>query len=311
MKLTDYFSDESIIRELCKARISFANRRHEALFFHGIDVSRPSAEAIPWPDSWREIRPDIFPPRKQWNRFRPKDRSNKGRDYNLEALVRAVRHLLVETPNAEWAQALLETTAMIKHRALHESPFRFTAPVIVPEPKDKKKNTYRPLASLFLVDRIIDCIAARYFRETLNEAFLDSCLAFRPKQDGRHKGLDQILALRSACGEGGLFVAECDIKGFYDCVSHEVAREAFVELIADAREQDDSLQIDARAIEMFEAYLGSYSFLVSVRRTAEPELRKSRPGATYPGGKRNWADFAVQPQDWTVLVSHKVVHSQR
>jgi hypothetical protein len=42
MSFEDYFSDEAIIRELCKARVSLANQRHEALFFHNIDRSRPS-----------------------------------------------------------------------------------------------------------------------------------------------------------------------------------------------------------------------------------------------------------------------------
>jgi hypothetical protein len=78
-----------IVQDSCELR----RARHEALFFHNIDVSRPSAEEIAWPECWREIPHDIFPPRKSWNRFRPKNRSDQSRDYNLETLVRAVRHL--------------------------------------------------------------------------------------------------------------------------------------------------------------------------------------------------------------------------
>lgn len=246
----DYFSDISIIRELCKARVGVAEQRHEALFFHNINEKRPSAEQVPLPSSWQGIPINIFPPRKLWNRYRPKDRGGSSRDINLETLVRAARYLSVEQADAEWAKLLHATVAMIRYRALSEEPFAFSPPTIMPEVKDRKQRTYRPLASLSLADRIIDCLAARYFREALNVALLDSCLAFRPRSDGRHVGLDIILRERECHTETGLFVAECDIKGFYDCVSHDVARRALDDLTADATRMVPSLTIHARAREI-------------------------------------------------------------
>jgi hypothetical protein len=200
---------------------------------------------------------------------------------------------------------------MIRQRALCESPFTFSAPVIVPEAKDRKKKTYRPLASLFLSDRIIDCITARYFRETLNGALLDSCLAFRPRRDGRHEGLDTILRLRDASDGAGLFVAECDIKGFYDCVSHDVAIEALDRLIADALRGNPSLVIDSRAVELFRAYLACYSFLRNVRQVAEPELQNGSAVQSIPGVRGNCASSMAQPRRWIVLVCRKALRYRR
>ena len=63
-----------------------------------------------------------------------------------------------------------------------------------------------------------------------------------------------------------MFVAECDIKGFFDCVSHEVARASVDELIRDARRKRSGLTIHPRALEIFDSYLRGYSFLRNIKR---------------------------------------------
>ena len=139
----DYFSSDCIIRELCKARVNLASRRHEALFFYNIDRSQSSPEEVPTA-GWGEISIDIFPARRVWNRYRPQGRRGGYRDIHLETLLRAVRHLLRETPAAVWAKRLMETVVHIRERALSQTPFTFSAPTIVPRPKGPKEGrTYR------------------------------------------------------------------------------------------------------------------------------------------------------------------------
>jgi hypothetical protein len=285
-----YFSNDRVIRELCRARVRLADRRHEALFFHNIDASQRSAEEVP-AVGWGEIPTDIFPPRKLWNRYRPHYREGQHRDINLETLVNAVRHLSKDQPNADWARRLSETVAMIRDRALYHTPFVFSAPAIVPGEKDRVNGIYRPLASFCLPDKIIDCLTARYFRETLDSALLDSCMAYRAGSDGRDEALDIIWLERQLHADTGLFVAECDIKGFFDCVSHEVARNALHDLIADAQRQILTLSIDSRALEIFEAFLSCYSFQRNIRQGAELELKRKQPEATYPWPEQQLRDF--------------------
>ncbi|MBI1355766.1 MAG: hypothetical protein GC160_15610 [Acidobacteria bacterium] len=276
----EFFSGDAIIRELCKARLSIASQRHEALFLHNIDRTKRPAEEVPI--TWGDVSLEIFPPRRQWNRHRPKDRSGRGRNIALETLLRAVRRLTKETPTASWVGRLKATVAAIRARALDAPGFAFASPTIMPEVKDAKSHAYRPLASFPLSDRIIDCLTARYFRTTLDHALKESCLAFRPRRDGRHAGLDGVWAKRPVAHGGTVFVAECDIMGFYDCVAHSTARSSLGRLVADAKSIDPDVEIDPRALEIFDSYLACYSFLRSVRGEAEPTLQSKRPKGSYP-----------------------------
>lgn len=281
------FSSERIIRELCKARVRLAEQRHEALFYHNIDKSRRSAAEIE-PTNWGEITEDIFPSRKLWNKFRPKDRDHTS-DVTLNTLLRAVHRLRKQAKKEPWVAGMDRVVSSIRSRVLSAS-FSFRAPLIVKEVKDQQAQTYRPLSSFSLVDKIIDSLTARYLREKLNSALLESCLAFRPRSDGRHKGLDAILQ-RLESSENGLFVAECDIMGFFDCVSHDIARTALDELIVDAKNLDPSLVIDRRAIKIFDAYLACYSFLQNVKSEAEPRLQAQVPSASYPWREKELRSF--------------------
>jgi hypothetical protein len=73
----EFFSFNSITKELCKARLRLADVRHDAVFFHEIDKSRRAAEDVPIPPAWREISSRIFPGRKLWNKYRSKDRTRQ------------------------------------------------------------------------------------------------------------------------------------------------------------------------------------------------------------------------------------------
>jgi hypothetical protein len=82
----DHFSDEAIIQELCRARITLATTRHDAAFFHNISESSAPAHDI-LPQNWGKIPVDIFPPRSVWHRFRPKHRAGlQAADINYRAL---------------------------------------------------------------------------------------------------------------------------------------------------------------------------------------------------------------------------------
>jgi hypothetical protein len=58
-------------------------------------------------------------------------------------------------------------------------------------------------------------------------------------------------------------VRSIDLPKFFDCVSHEIARKALGDLVVDANQQQ---KIHTRAIEIFEAYLESYTFAGTVLR---------------------------------------------
>lgn len=71
-------------------------------------------------------------------------------------------------------------------------------------------------------------------------------------------------------------VAECDIKGFFDCVDHSIAIDSLHSLIAEAA-QKLNIYVDGRAVKMFESYLASYSFSESVLDEASAALKARDP----------------------------------
>jgi hypothetical protein len=158
----------------------------------------------------------------------------------------------------------------------------FSPPQIFPVLKDAGKHSFRPISSFFLSDKIIENITARYLGESLDRALSSSCFAVRPRMDGRPEALTQIQRFRSEHATAGLYVAECDLMGFFDCVSHDIARESLYMLVDEAQRIDPKLQIDPIALQIVDAYLECYSFWRNVRNGAEVELKHRDALASYP-----------------------------
>src|SRR5262249_45343 len=155
--------------------------------------------------------------------------------------------------------------AAIRARVVSGEPFQFRTPEVVPQRKEPQGHTYRPVARRQLDDKIVESLTARYLRDALDPALSESCLAFRSGQPGHPPPttadpLNTIVTGLEAQQGAGPFVAEADIKGFFDCIPHDVARKALQRLIADRQKQTPSLQIHPRALAIFEAYLSAYSF---------------------------------------------------
>lgn len=278
----DYFSAKSTIEELCRARVMLARTRHDAAFSHNIAPDSTPAHAIT-PD-WGSIPEDIFPPRRQWHRFRSKHREgSNAADLNYCALRRAVFELRKKEPYAPWAMKLDETVKAIRRRVMSARPFHFQRPKVIAIKKKPGSHEYRPLALYTLADKIIEGLTARYFRTHLDSWLLKPCLAFRCGSKRQpppttHDALSMILQMKSRHPGEALYVAECDVKGFFDCVGHAAARQGLEHLIEDTR---GNFRPHRRALEIFGAYLESYSFLASVRDAAQTELSKRDPRGTF------------------------------
>lgn len=323
-RFEDYFSDESIIRELCKARVLLAKKRNEALFLHRISKDRPAPDR-PKPSSPDAVPLDIFPPRRRWHSFRPANRGERDSlCLNQQALYCAVLALRRRTSHAPWVQKLEQRVAVIRHRALSTSSFRFNPPRVFAGEKDHRKHEYRPLAVFALDDKIIEGLTARYLREAFDGALRESCLAFRCAQPRQApptvRAVHRLVCINRRHRKTGVFVAECDIKGFFDCVSHDVARSALRELIADARKRDRTVGIDRRALEIFDAYVDVYSFSRDVELgKVSATLRKSDPQGKFKWpreelerlhGTRDLAGIGVpQGGSLSCLIANAVLHA--
>jgi len=291
--LESFFSDGAIISALASYRIRMARRRNEALFLHRITPRRNKL-----PDH-HDL--NVFPPRRSWHRFRNENRSGQsGTDLNRIALERAMRKLRYREPQASWAKELKAFIQRIRERVMGETDLTFQKPHIKLAEKPGDRNVYRPIAVFEPEDRVIETITARYLREVLDHVFCDSSYAFRYAGKGKpplrhHDAVQKIIDVRRRHQKTGLFVAECDIRGFFDSVEHGIAKECFYTALADARKRDRKFAVDHRAIRVLEAYLECYTFTRNVLKQSQPELQQRRPQAEVKWPVKELRKFYADP----------------
>ncbi len=265
-------------------------KRRDALFFHRIAKDKRNGRILADPKHSNEEIYLLFPSRKLWHSFRPTFRKGlTSVDLNAKTLFLTVRRLREKTPYAPWAIRLNQLVATVKKCVLDDKNFEFPPPRVIAVAKDRAKKTYRPIA-LFdrLEDKVIDCLTARYLREVLDPVFLSSCWAFRCRTKSSnapttHDALNKLLQLRLEKKQ--LYVAECDIRSFFDCVSHKVAIDSINELATLRTNQLGASEnvVDERALKIFKAYLNSYSFRKTILNDALSRLRKKKdPAGEFP-----------------------------
>jgi hypothetical protein len=226
---------------------------------------------------------ELLPPRNVWGLYRIKNRRGLStQSANAAAIERAAIHRIAnpEKDDHVWIEKFHKFTSQLRNRALHDPGFEFQKPMISPIPKGKDGN-HRAIAIYQLEDRIISSQLTRYLRERFDDLLSDSSYAFREPKNGRckshHDAIDHIYAFRGMHPEGNLWVAECDIRGFYDCLHHEVVRQAFSDFTSKAAKAGKP--VEPRAKEIFLAYLESYSFPKNVLMEALPRLQSKHPNA--------------------------------
>lgn len=261
----DYFSSDKITEVLLELRTRAAKVAHKKYFYSNLSVSSGKTP--------KSDLPPIFPPRRQWNRFRPKTR--KQGNIELITLKNAVSWHSRSGSTISWFRRLTKVVEQIQTEAL-SGKFSFSSPQITPQLKSG--NEYRAISSFpELTDRVIDIINAKYLRELVDPALEPASVAFRVEGNkyDRNSAITGILNFREESHDKNLFVAECDIRGFFDCVHHSVAKEALSRgiMLRNLR-MDQSLKPDPRAIAIFSSYLAAFSFPKNVKKEAEPKLRR-------------------------------------
>ncbi len=285
--LHEYFSVDAIITEYCRERLKLAGYRHDADFFHRISTDQPSSKKAHCALS--DDLQGLFPSRKIWKKLRPVRNKRNGKnahELNLKTLRRTVWTFIHKAPDEPWVMKLLDRAESLRARALNDSDFSFSPPLIVGACKKPSAHQYRPISIYGTNDKIIEKITARYLRDRLDFCFSRSSLAYRGRQEGdnkavtHHDALFGILNFRKA--HSTLFVAEADFRNFMDSISHDVASESLHELIRQGKIHRPGLEIDPRAIRIYDAYLASYSFKRQVLGQGLATLRKKDNLATFP-----------------------------
>lgn len=180
----------------------------------------------------------MFPPRRKWcgiGKIRKELDSVKRNELKLRrTYLKAKRTNCKE----EWYVRLCEYADRIVSIAM-------TQDNIIPPPQvtvlEKKRNgrdnfiVYRPICTFPPETKIVFSLLNKRLTACLDDCFYDCSYAFRVRS-GNHKlqHLNAIEAIRQyrIANEGmPLYVAECDMKKFYDTIDHDIIKERFCRLL--------------------------------------------------------------------------------
>lgn len=255
--LDDYMTLDAILDQLIRIRLKVSTRRHDAHFLRDISTDAPD----PVQDVSSPVE-GLLPPRREWWRPPLKNRNGLERSSVYYQSIRKVvlaRRANGTLSNTEWGRRLLALVCDVQGAVSGIVDYRIAMPRIIFNVKPG--GGVRPIAMYDrLLDRLVTGLAARYFRGLFDSLFVQECHAFRIKGHSHHFAVESILKFRESCPDQYLYVAECDIKKFYDTINHRVAMDALQKTMARHEQQNPDNPADPRAVSLFCKYLDHYSF---------------------------------------------------
>jgi hypothetical protein len=270
-----------IVRAVVRIREHERAAARERAFFHKL-----GSEAGGYGTRSRSVAM-LLPPRREWpnpGAERRRRASRRGQDAQSQLLTEHILRRWSE-PNAvapPWLKELRRFVEGVRSRLLRWGPGdTLKAPSVVAVPKSSP-GQFRCLAIYGIEDRIAISLVALYFRKVFDGVFDKGSLAFRSPSRGvaptHHDAAKQIVEFVGKPRpprQPNVWVAEVDIRGFFDTVSHDTARRCVAQLV-----RDSGGSVDPRASAVFEAYLRSYSFNHFARPRARADaIRKSGRGS--------------------------------
>lgn len=240
----DFSSDRSILEILCKMRVKLAHRRNKDHLIHLHTLNPHKNYHKNGVTENEELLCSLFPPRKKWKTVLRHQRIKDGvartsSEKTLLSLHATIRYFEKTQPTADF---LIRLNSFIKEiqSALHEGNYKICSPKIIPKLKEDRPsltetNVCRPIASFGLKDKIILSITNRYLTNIFDPLFIERSYAFRSKRmikgkemcPTHHEPVEEILEYRKKHDGSNLFVAECDMKKFFDTVNHSIIKKIF------------------------------------------------------------------------------------
>lgn len=293
----EYYSQDQIIKYLCKIRITYANKRHKKYLLNKLTKPKNYLKGLPNAYDEKIIREldELLPKRRLWfcrgqrtfkvvinKETKEKEVVKLDTDEkNREILYNTIKKYLNKKANLQFVTNLNQFILDIQNSIENET-FIIEPPDIVPEIKELNKSKQnlqlkennaiecRPISRFLLKDRIVLSLTNKFLTELFDGYFEKSSLAFRAIKDSEsrdrnhHLAIKKIIEYKKSHNEIDLFVAECDMKKFYDTVNHKICLESFEKLIEKVKIKFPKLEL-TKAIYLFNAYLKCYTFKENVQ----------------------------------------------
>lgn len=238
--------------------------------------------------STRKVLSRIMPPRYTW--VRPSKRiylkngamdTSKNAEKALWLTIKRDRDKRGKGPHI-YLKELDAFISRIQQRLMMPQ-LTFETPQLMPIYKSHKQLqdgtrvvTCRPLSVYTrLEDKIIVAITSRYLTRFLDKHLHQNILSYRNSRtfygEQHHTtdfndGIKLIEAFRAKQGQNNIYVADCDIKKFYDTIPHHVVIESFKRILDKTRLDYEGKEQVMRVIR---AYLNSYNFYTNAWLEAE------------------------------------------
>jgi hypothetical protein len=292
MEFREYYSREAIIKYLCKIRISYSSKRHKKQLLDNLVYKENHLKKLN--DSYdNEILNQlnlILPKRRQWlthnckthikcfnpisgkSELKKIDTDDKNKQILFNTIKRHSKNKLKYPYQFELDRFIAEI-----QNGITNCKYKISTPNIVPELKEtnKSKKKYnisknlpfdcRPISRFTLMDRIVISITNKYLTVLFDQHFEPSSLAFRAKskdqteEKNHHIAINKIIEFKKQNSNVDLFVAECDIKKFYDTVNHNKCLDLFNNLLEASSENCDEISKKSSKY-IFKEYLNCYDF---------------------------------------------------
>ena len=185
----------------------------------------------------------------------------------------------MKSAHLRWFQKVLVFRNEL-NRMVDDPDFSFRSLAVSPMRKSEKEDRIIAKFTDLHEAALLACLA-KYLTAHFDRHLSDAACAFRAGgKGGFNSAAAQIRDFRMRHNSVPLYVAECDLKKFYDTVNHDVLKEAFMQFSALARNAGEP--IDHRAGKILDAYLESYSFRRSVLEATDDRMQKAIKGNRIP-----------------------------
>ena len=267
-----YVTREAVMKNLIHYRCKAAERVQKKLVVENLAVKvNEEDERIT-----NELY-EMFPPRRQWVHvdFRKRKGLSQLDKNELNLLYTVKREERKNSECSDWYRHLTERVEKIIRAALTSEDL-FSRPVVsVIEKKRNEKEKIiecRPICQFKTLDqRIYASLYNRVFTHLFDPLFYEHSYAFRVPLEGdpqmlHLKAVRTIKNFRRA-HEGKLWVAECDMKKFYDTLDHDIVKKRFSQMLRWRKQQGIISSAESRFLRLvIFSYLNSFNFYRDVYR---------------------------------------------
>ena len=273
-RLIDHFDDLAIADCLATMRARMCAKRHPVValdrYFKGVCRKTGAVRADEGSAATQEVPDRYMPPRRLWSRVGLKTRIEADRSaHNKLAIMRHVRWVIKngKLGEYEWGRRFSAFADRIRARVAR-GDFDFEMPVSFAIEKSGKSTRF-VTSFRSLEDKVILRQVAKYLRKTLDGKLSPNCYSFREDAMVDHSTAVKALIDYRAVHKGEtLFVAECDIRKFFDVIDHRVAWKAFQRL---AR----GMKVDRPAKRVVQKYLDTYTSTETLLKGSKAASRKA------------------------------------